>query len=105
VAAYSASKGALEALTRAIAVDHAPDGIRCNAIGLGYVINERRDGDIDADAARRARLEAMHLTGLGTARDAAYAALYLASAESAFVTGTTLAVDGGSTAARARSLG
>ena len=45
LAAYSASKGALEALTRSIAMDHAADNVRCNAIGLGYVLNERRDAE------------------------------------------------------------
>ena len=47
----------------------------------------------------------MHLTRVGTASDGAFAALYLASRESAFVTGITLPVDGGSTTARARRLG
>jgi NAD(P)-dependent dehydrogenase (short-subunit alcohol dehydrogenase family) len=103
LAAYSASKGALEALTRSIAMDHAADNVRCNAIGLGYVLNDRRDADLDDE--RRARLAEMHLTRVGTASDGAYAALYLASRESEFVTGITLPVDGGSTTARARWLG
>jgi NAD(P)-dependent dehydrogenase (short-subunit alcohol dehydrogenase family) len=103
LAAYSASKGALEALTRSIATDHAADKVRCNAIGLGYVLNERRDADLDDE--RRARLADMHLTRVGTASDGAFAALYLASRESEFVTGITLPVDGGSSTARARLLG
>ncbi|MBV8160254.1 MAG: glucose 1-dehydrogenase [Acidimicrobiia bacterium] len=103
LAAYSASKGALEALTRSVAVDHASQGIRCNAISPGYVLNERRDADL-ADERRR-QLEAMHLTRLGQPLDVAYAALYLASPESEFVTGVVLAVDGGSSTARARALG
>jgi NAD(P)-dependent dehydrogenase (short-subunit alcohol dehydrogenase family) len=102
-AAYIASKGGLNALTRSIAVDYADRGIRCNTISPGYVLNDRRDADIDAD--RRARYEGMHLTRLGIADDIAYAAVYLASAESGFVTGLNLQVDGGSSIARGLTLG
>ena len=98
LAAYTAAKGGLEALTRSIAVDEAPHGVRCNAISPGYVLNERRDAQItDAERARR---EAMHLLGLGTADDVAYAAVYFASQESRWLTGTVLPLDGGSSAAR-----
>jgi NAD(P)-dependent dehydrogenase (short-subunit alcohol dehydrogenase family) len=103
LAAYSASKGALEALTRSIAVDHATQGIRCNTVSPGYVLNERRDADITEE--RRQHLQAMHLTRLGQPLDVAYAALYLASRESEFVTGIVLPVDGGSSTSRARTLG
>ena len=64
---------------------------------------ERRDADLSAE--RRARYEGMHLTGLGTADDVAAAAVYLASRESAFVTGVNLQLDGGSSIARALTLG
>jgi NAD(P)-dependent dehydrogenase (short-subunit alcohol dehydrogenase family) len=100
-AAYSAAKGGLNALTRSLAVDYAADGIRANTISPGYVLNERRDADMTAE--RRARLEAMHLTRLGQPEDVAWAALYLASAESGFLTGINLALDGGSSIARATS--
>ena len=103
MAAYSASKAALEALTRAVAVDHAEDGIRCNTVSPGYVLHERRDADLSDE--RRQELEAMHLTRLGQPLDVAYAALYLAGRESEFVTGIVLPVDGGSSTARARTLG
>jgi len=101
--AYSASKGGLDALTRAIASTHAAQGIRCNTVSPGYILNERRDAELTDE--RREQLQAMHLTRLGIARDVAYAALYLASTESEFVTGILLPVDGGSSTARARTLG
>lgn len=98
LAAYTAAKGGLEALTRSIAVDEAGAGVRCNAISPGYVINERRDAAMTAD--ERARREAMHLIGLGTGDDVAHAAVYLASRESRWLTGSVLPLDGGSSAAR-----
>ena len=103
LAAYIASKGGLNALTRSIAVDYAESGIRCNTISPGYVLNERRDADLSE--ARRGRLEGMHLTRLGEANDVAFAAVYLASRESEFVTGVNLALDGGGSAARGLTLG
>jgi NAD(P)-dependent dehydrogenase (short-subunit alcohol dehydrogenase family) len=103
LAAYITSKGGLNALTRSIAVDYAEHNIRCNTISPGYVISERRDTDLSEE--RRARLEGMHLTRLGRASDVAYAAVYLASRESEFVTGINLPLDGGSSAARGLTLG
>jgi NAD(P)-dependent dehydrogenase (short-subunit alcohol dehydrogenase family) len=103
LAAYIASKGGLNALTRSIAVDYAERNIRCNTISPGYVLNERRDADLTDD--RRARLEGMHLTRLGQASDVALAAVYLASRESEFVTGVNLPLDGGGSAARGLTLG
>ena len=55
-AAYGASKGGLNALTRSIAVDYAKDGIRCNALSVGYVVNARRDAAMTSE--QRRRLEA-----------------------------------------------
>jgi NAD(P)-dependent dehydrogenase (short-subunit alcohol dehydrogenase family) len=103
LAAYATSKGALNALTRAIAVEEARHGIRCTTISPGYVVNERRDAEMTGE--RRARLEAMHLTRLGEARDVAQAAVYLASNESEFLTGINLQLDGGGSIGRAASLG
>jgi NAD(P)-dependent dehydrogenase (short-subunit alcohol dehydrogenase family) len=102
-AVYAAAKGGLDALTRSVAVDHAKDNVRCNTVSPGYILNERRDAELDD--AKRQRLQAMHLTRLGQPLDVAYAALYLASRESEFVTGILLPVDGGSSTARARTLG
>jgi NAD(P)-dependent dehydrogenase (short-subunit alcohol dehydrogenase family) len=101
--AYIAAKSGLNGLTRAIAVDYAADAIRCNTISPGYVLNDRRDADITPE--RRTRYEGMHLTRLGVASDIAHAAVYLASRESDFVTGINLQLDGGSSIARALTLG
>jgi NAD(P)-dependent dehydrogenase (short-subunit alcohol dehydrogenase family) len=101
--AYIAAKSGLNGLTRSIAVDYAADGIRCNTVSPGYVLNERRDADITPE--RRARYEGMHLTRLGVASDIAYAVVYLASRESEFVTGINMQLDGGSSIARGLSLG
>jgi NAD(P)-dependent dehydrogenase (short-subunit alcohol dehydrogenase family) len=103
LAAYIAAKGGLNALTRSIAFDYAAAGIRCNTISPGYVLNDRRDADMTRE--RRARYEGMHLTRLGAASDVAFAAVYLASTESEFLTGTNLQLDGGSTIARGLTLG
>ncbi len=103
LAAYIASKGGLNALTRSVAVDYADRNIRCNTISPGYVLNDRRDADLGDE--RRARLEGMHLTRLGRAADVASAAVYLASRESELLTGVNLPLDGGSSAARGLVLG
>jgi len=103
LAAYVAAKAGLNGLTRAIAVEEAGRGIRCNTVSPGYVVNDRRDAEIGPD--RRAALEAMHLTRLGEARDVADACLYLASRESGFVTGINLQLDGGSSIARGKTFG
>jgi 3-oxoacyl-[acyl-carrier protein] reductase len=103
LSAYVAAKAGMNGLARAIAVEEAGNGIRCNTISPGYVLNDRRDADLAPD--RRTALEGMHLTRLGVAADAAAACVYLASRESGFVTGINLQLDGGSSIARARTLG
>lgn len=101
--AYAATKGGMNALTRAIATDYAADRIRCNTLAPGYVINERREV---LSPERRLHFERMHLTRLPEAEDIAAAAAFLASRDSEVVTGILLPVDGGSsTAARAGSFG
>ena len=103
LAAYVTAKAGLNGLTRAIAVEEAANGIRCNTVSPGYVLNDRRDAALSDE--RRAALEGMHLTRLGLAQDVANACVYLASRESGFVTGINLQLDGGSSIARARTLG
>jgi len=104
LAVYSASKGAVNALTRSIATDFGKQGIRCNAIAVGYVEHEERDRSMDPD--RRAFFEAQHLTvRLGTPADVASAVVYLASREADFITGEVLFVDGGGASSRGRVVG
>jgi NAD(P)-dependent dehydrogenase (short-subunit alcohol dehydrogenase family) len=102
-AAYSAAKAGLGGLARSIAVDFAGAKVRCNVVSPGYVLHEQRDADIDT--ARRARFDAMHPLGVGEAADVADAAVFLASAESRWITGITLPLDGGSTIARGTTFG
>ena len=95
--AYAASKGAVVALTRAMAVQYAAEGIRCNAVCPGLIATPM-SARAQADPAIRAQLaELQPLTGdLGRPEDVAEAVLYLATAP--FATGTVLTVDGGWTA-------
>jgi len=94
--AYDATKGGIEAATRALALDLAPWGIRVNVIVPGAIAVEQRTpvGKESAVAPE----DVIPLGRLGTPDDVAGAALYLASADAAYVTGHTLFVDGGLTA-------
>jgi NAD(P)-dependent dehydrogenase (short-subunit alcohol dehydrogenase family) len=95
--AYAASKGAVIALTRAMAATYAPEGIRCNVVAPGLIATPMSER-AQADPGIRARLpELQPLTGdFGRPEDVAAAVVYLA--EAPFVTGTVLTVDGGWTA-------
>ena len=99
-AGYSASKGAVIALTRALAIDHVADHIRVNAVCPGTVdspwvrrLVENAGESLDALRARQP------MGRLGTPDEIAEAVLYLASEASAFTTGSALVIDGGLTAA------
>jgi NAD(P)-dependent dehydrogenase (short-subunit alcohol dehydrogenase family) len=97
--AYASSKGAVISLTRSIASYYAPRGIRANVICPGLIATpmSQRAQENSQIRARLAQLQP--LTGeFGDPQDVAHAAVYLASDESAFVTGATLTVDGGWTA-------
>ncbi len=94
---YTAIKGALNTLTRSIAVEYAPDGVRSNCIVSGMVLTSPGAFAMMDDPVIGGATKAMHLTRLGIPDDIAYAALWLASDEAAFVTGAMIPVDGGVT--------
>lgn len=95
---YETAKAAVINLMRAVAVDHGHQGIRANAICPGWIITERGEEGIkkNPEAVRRAEQLYPAKRG-GRPIDIAYGALYLASDESTFVTGTALVIDGGLT--------
>ena len=101
-AAYCASKGAVHALTRAVAVDLGRDNIRCNVICPGWIETEMLEDYYDHlpdPAAARAGIAGLHPVGrTGRPADVANLAVWLASDESAFCTGQQFVVDGGFTA-------
>ena len=93
--AYAASKGAVMAMTKAMALDHAAENIRVNCICPGIVATEMVEKFNLDEAARRQRL-AMHPMGrFGRPEDVASAAIFLASDESGWTTGSVITVDGG----------
>lgn len=104
-AAYSASKAGLIMLTRSIAVDYGPSGVRANCVCPGWIRTDMADGEMDDLAARRgtgAREEAYAAATLlvpsrrpGTAEEAGEAVAWLASSASSYVNGAVLTVDGG----------
>ena len=97
-ASYASTKGAVRLFTKATAIQHAKDGIRCNSVHPGLLDTPMTE-DMLADAAHREeRTQRIPLGRVGTAEDVAYGVLYLASDEASFVTGSELVIDGGTTA-------
>ena len=96
--AYSASKGAVRTFTKTTAIQHAAEGIRCNSIHPGPVDTPMLSGISDNPEILRQRTDEVPLGRLGQSPDIAYGALYLASGESAWITGIELVIDGGITA-------
>jgi len=100
-AAYGASKAAVIGLTKAVARDAIRQGVRCNALCPGTThspsLESRIQASADPEATRRQFVERQPMGRLGTTGEMAAAAVYLASDESAFVTGTVMVVDGGQT--------
>jgi NAD(P)-dependent dehydrogenase (short-subunit alcohol dehydrogenase family) len=97
--AYTASKGAVLAMTRELAVIHARERIRVNALCPGPLRTEMLMSFLDTEAKRQRRLVHIPMGRFGEASEIAQAALFLASDESSFTTGTEFVVDGGITAA------
>jgi len=97
--AYTASKGAVLSLTRELAVIHARENIRVNALCPGPLRTQLLMSYLNTEEKRQRRLVHIPMGRFGEAREVAYAALYLASDESSYVTGTEFLVDGGITAA------
>jgi NAD(P)-dependent dehydrogenase (short-subunit alcohol dehydrogenase family) len=99
LAAYSATKGAVTALTRGLAVEYAPFGIRVNALCPGFVHTALTARALRNPAVEKALVESTALRRLGQPEEIAKAALFLASDDASYVTGAELAVDGGMGAA------
>jgi NAD(P)-dependent dehydrogenase (short-subunit alcohol dehydrogenase family) len=96
VIAYSASKTAIDGMTRAMAVELSPNGIRVNAIAPGFIYSAMTEKALNSDPERKAKVFNRTPMGhMGEPADIAAAALYLASDGAKYVTGVVLPVDGG----------
>ncbi|MFN3681649.1 MAG: SDR family NAD(P)-dependent oxidoreductase, partial [Nitrospira sp.] len=95
--AYAASKGALDALTRSVAIDYAQDGIRCNVVNPALVDTPMAAPLMANPAMLQGILAQYAIRRAGTPEEVASLVLYLASDEAAWVTGGTFTIDGGMT--------
>lgn len=92
---YTCAKGAMEALCKSLAIQFASDKIRCNVIHPGIIDTPLQDPYLKQEGIREAFAEGIPIGRIGTARDIANAALFLASEESSFMTGAEMVIDGG----------
>ena len=105
IAGYCASKGAVLQLTRAMAVDHGPEGIRVNCLCPGWIETPMSQPYLEENPEGRAFAGTIApLCRIGRPEDVAEVALFLASDESRFVTGSAYSVDGGWTAGMTKAL-
>ena len=96
VMGYTAAKAAVEGMTRALAVEWSPFGVRVNCIAPGFILTAMSSKALDDDPARKERVLTRTPMGrLGEPADVANAALFLASTQSKYITGVVLPVDGG----------
>lgn len=95
LAAYSVTKGAVAALSRALAVEYAAFGVRVNYLCPGFVETALTERVLRMPQLRKALIDQTPLRRFGTPEDMAKAALFLVSDDAAFITGTGLTVDGG----------
>lgn len=96
--AYGASKGAVRLLTKSTAVQHAGEGIRANSIHPGPIDTDMIADNIATPEGRAESEARVPLGRIGSVEDVAYGALFLASDESSYMTGSELVIDGGATA-------
>ena len=97
-AAYIATKGAVRLFTKATAIQHARDKIRCNSVHPGPIVTDMIKDMLENKASWEQRLRRLPMGRAGTPEEVAYGVLYLASDESSYVTGSELVIDGGTTA-------
>jgi NAD(P)-dependent dehydrogenase (short-subunit alcohol dehydrogenase family) len=96
VIAYTASKSAIEGMTRAMAVELSPKGIRVNCIAPGFIATDMSAKALNGDLERKQKVMSRTPMGyMGDPADIANAALYLANGEAKYITGVVLPVDGG----------
>lgn len=98
-ASYTATKGAVRLFTKSTAIQHAREGIRCNSIHPGPIETDMIADTLNDPANLELRMQRLPLQRVGKPSEIAYPAIYLASDESSFVTGSEVVVDGGTTAA------
>jgi 3alpha(or 20beta)-hydroxysteroid dehydrogenase len=96
--AYTATKGGVRLFTKATAIQHAKDNIRCNSVHPGPIATDMIRDTLENPELWAQRLRRLPMGRAGTTEDVAYGVLYLASDEASYMTGSELVIDGGTTA-------